>query len=112
MKKLRIDPIGEGITLRRRIERLFWGRDFLKLEDKKERERRLDLANRLVDVYGQRSRKFYRIYQMYCYYKGQLKGVPLVEDVKKETARIKQKIKKLFEEKKNGKEHSQSNKKR
>jgi len=101
-RRLKIDPVAEGALLHKRIQNLFWGNDFVKLENKKEREKRQELADRLVDRYGKRSRKFYRIFQLYCYSRGQLRGLTslqsfiLGEEAKQE--RVDKNIKKLFEE--------------
>ena len=103
-RRLKIDPVAEGALLYKRIQNLFWGKDFIKLEDKKERDKRQLIADRLVDRYGVRSRKFYRIYQLYCYSRGQLRGLAslqnfiLGEEAKQE--RTDKNIKKLFEEEK------------
>ena len=103
-RRLKIDPVAEGALLYKRIQNLFWGKDFIKLEDKKERDKRQLIADRLVDRYGIRSRKFYRIYQLYCYSRGQLRGLAslqnfiLGEEAKRE--RTDKSIKKLFEEEK------------
>ena len=37
-KRLRIDPVMEGALLQKRIEKLFWGEDFLELMELEVRE--------------------------------------------------------------------------
>ena len=55
-----------------------------------------------MDRYGERARKFYRVFQLYCYYKGQLRGVKylvgFIQDPEKEKERVLKKVKRLFEE--------------
>ena len=101
-RRLKIDPVAEGALLYKRIQNLFWGKDFMKLESKKERDKRQLIADRLVDRYGVRSRKFYRIYQLYCYSRGQLRGLASLQnfilDEETERERTDKNIKKLFEE--------------
>ena len=71
VKKLKIDPITEGAILRKKLEKLLWGNDFLELKRKSVREEKQIIAEKYIKQYYDRARKFWKVYQEYCFLKGQ-----------------------------------------
>ncbi|UCH71960.1 MAG: hypothetical protein JSW62_06100 [Thermoplasmatales archaeon] len=100
VKKIKIDPITEGILLRKKIEDLLWGDDFLELGEDKVREERLKKVDLMIDKYYKRARKFWKIYQQYCYERGSVRATTTmaqrVEDSSEQAKKINKEIKTLI----------------
>jgi hypothetical protein len=82
-RQLKIDPITEGRTLKRKINELYYS-DMMALQDSAERERRVALANKWSAAYGKRLQKFFTVFQRYCFLRGEIRAVRAMEEFLKD----------------------------
>lgn len=74
VSRLEIDPIVEGRLMENKIFSILNPDDLRDLDTEEKREIAHKKANRVVNIYIKRSKKFWRLYQLYCFNRGQLRA--------------------------------------
>lgn len=92
VRLLKIDPIVEGVLMERKVKSILNPDNITAMADETYRDKALIRANNITDNYINRSRKFWKAYQLYCYNTGELKAVRdlyfLVSGSRKEASRL------------------------
>lgn len=104
VKKLKVDPISEGDRMERKVYNILNPEDLKVFQDKEKRKEAQIKANNTVSIYIKRAKKFWTIFQLYCYNRGELRATRGISrwlkksDYKEEIARLKNEQKEIFED--------------
>lgn len=74
VKRLKIDPIVEGRLSEKKIFKILNPEDLLAFQDEDKREAARLKADKVAETYIRRAKKFWRVYQLYCFNRGQLRA--------------------------------------
>lgn len=74
VKRLKIDPINEGRLMERRVYNILNPKDITEMKDADAREEARLKADHVAETYIFRIKKFWRVYQLYCFNRGQLRA--------------------------------------
>ena len=101
VKRLKIDPITEGRLSEKKIFKILNPNDLRDFQDKDKREAARLKADRIAEIYIQRAKKFWYVYQLYCFNRGQLRATlslsKWIKDSDKEIKRLKDEQKNILE---------------
>jgi hypothetical protein len=90
--RIEIDPIVEGRLLEKRVFEILNPEDLLYFQSEKNREEARLKADRITEIYIRRAKKFWRVYQLYCFNRGQLRATTVlkswIKDSDKEIKRL------------------------
>jgi len=75
VKRLKIDPIVEGRLMEKKVFSILNPKDLRDFQTEDGREKALLKANRVTGTYIRRAKKFWRVYQLYCFNRGQLRAM-------------------------------------
>lgn len=92
VKHLKIDPITEGRTMERKIYNILNPVNITEFVDASVREEARVRADRIVETYIARAKKFWRIYQLYTYNRGQQRAVTILNPWLKNGAAVKKRL--------------------
>lgn len=98
VKRLKIDPIVEGRLMERKVYAILNPEDITKFADEDAREAAQVKADAIIIIYIARAKKFWRVYQLYTYNRGQQRAVTVLNPWLKNGDAVKKRLKKEQEQ--------------